>query len=61
MLEYVRERRYGEELVVDAMGVRRRPRIKCKDRVLKFLRKRRYGEVWRVDAVDVRGGPPIKM
>ena len=46
---------------VDAVGVKGRPPIKYKDRVLEYLRERRYGDLWRVVAVDVRGRPFIKM
>ena len=42
------------------MGMRGRPPIKCKERVLEYLRERRDGEVWRVDTVCVRGRLPIK-
>ena len=56
----MRERRDGEVWGVDAVGVRGRPPIKCKDRLLEYLRGIRDGEVWRVDALGVRRRPPIK-
>ena len=46
MFEYLSERNDGEVWRVDAVFMRRRQPIKCKDRVLEYLRKRRYGEVW---------------
>ena len=42
------------------MGVKGRPPIKCKDRVLEYLRERRDGDERRVDALSVKGRPPIK-
>ena len=45
---------------MDAVGVRKIPPIKCKDRVLEYLRERMDKELWRVDDVGVRGRPPIK-
>ena len=42
------------------MGVRERPPIKCKDRVLEYLREKNVGEVWRVDAERVTGRLTIK-
>ena len=44
---------------MDAVGVRGRPPIKCKDRVLEYFKEMRDGEGWRVDGVGVRGKLPM--
>ena len=59
-MEYLRKGRDGEVWRVEAVGIKLRPKTKCKDRLLEPLRGRRDGEVWRVDALRVRRRLPIK-